>query len=296
MKTSTSCWQWSQFLQPPAPWTLVRSSSCAVGLCIYCSSKKACAGSSWLRLGYTDLGDAVHVGWGDSYCLIQLSSLTLRGTMLALNHGPDLCVCNSQVTEETLTNTPRPQGRTCSSVAPAATAPLLKIHTLSSRAHSFCVSLILPVVLPLMQVGFLLVFSIEEWPLKKIQLDLKCEQRIQAGSWGLGEWPQESVSSNQGPAADGTLSHSFWGECKLTWYQAVFMENCYVSEMARTRRPWSAGPGERCDIEFCSSLTLSLTSTTCLVGLSSHLSKLHKQVFVQKHLNHGHSCEKPLFR
>lgn len=178
---------------PAATWTLVRSSSCAVGLCIYCSSRKACAGSSWLSWDTQSWVMLSMQAGGIPTCLIQLSPLALRGTTLSLNHGP--CVCHSQGTGETLTNTWWPQGGTCSSVAPAATAPLLKIHTprdfytLSFRAHSFCVSLILPVLLPLLQVGFLLFFffSVEAWPWKKDQLDLKCEQRIQAGSWGLGE-------------------------------------------------------------------------------------------------------------
>lgn len=51
---------------------------------------------------------------------------------------------------------------------PAGDSHPVALHSLSSRAHSFCVFLTLPVVLPLMQVHFLLVLPVEAWPLKKV--------------------------------------------------------------------------------------------------------------------------------
>lgn len=121
------------------------------------------------------------------------------------------------------------------------------------------------------------------------------KQRIQAGSWGLVEQRQESVSSNQMlqwvsqvwfPTADGTVSHSFWGRGMTANWDGtkLFLRIAGIaSKLPVTGHPWSVGPDECCDIEFCSSLTLSLISSTCLLWLSSHLSKLHKQVFARKH-------------
>lgn len=198
VKTPTSCPQWSQFLQPPVPGMLVRSSSCAVGMCIYCSSRKACAGSSWLRLGYPDLGDAVHAGWGgfpSSNCPLCPSEgqhcLWATGQALC---ATQLCVCNSQVTEETLTSTWWPTEERAAVWYQQPLEPCWRfshcgtLHTVLQSSQLVCP--------PHPAQGFTtntdwfpVVFFSGGIVTEKNQLDLKCEQRIQAGSWGLGEWP-----------------------------------------------------------------------------------------------------------
>lgn len=167
VKTPTSCSQWSQFLQPPVPGTLVRS-SCAVGLCIYCSSRKACAGSSCLRLGYTDLGDAVHAGWGIPACLTQL--FPQRDS---IPWARPLCVqfpghCRNSDQHGMSPRQNVQQGGSSCHCTLAEDSHTMGHHTLSPRAHSSCALLMLPVVLPLLQGDSLLDFSVEAWPLKKI--------------------------------------------------------------------------------------------------------------------------------
>lgn len=128
--------------------------------------------------------------------------------------------------------------------SPAEDSHTMGLHSLSSRAHSLCIFLTLPAVLPLMQVHFLLVLSAEAWPLKKINWIWNVSK---AFKWILRfGWVTLRICVFKSgallgqpsliPTAGGTLSCSFWGDCKLRRYQAVFMESCSVSELAGTSR------------------------------------------------------------
>lgn len=127
---------------------------------------------------------------------------------------------------------------------PAGDSHPVALHSLSSRAHSFCVFLTLPVVLPLMQVHFLLFFQLRHGHWKR-SAGFEMWAANSSGILRFGWMTLRITVFKSGallgqpsliPVADGTLSCSFWGDCKLRWYQAVFMESCFVSELAGTSR------------------------------------------------------------
>lgn len=120
------------------------------------------------------------------------------------------------------------------------------LYTQSSRAHSLCAFPILPRVLPLLQVGFLLVvFSLRHRHWKRstgFEMWAKNSSWIPRSGWmtlRISVFESDALLGQPSliPTADGTLSYSFWGDCKLRWYQAVFMESCHVPEPAGTRSP-----------------------------------------------------------
>lgn len=241
----------------PLPRMLVRSSSCAVGMCIYCSCRKALAGSSWLRLGYTGPGDAAHAGWGDSWLPHPaVPSDPQRDNVVfetwarpSVQHSLVCAVPRSLKTLWPTHDDPRKNVQQCGTSCHCTLAEgshTVGLYTQSSRAHSLCVFPILPRVLPLLQVGFLLVFfSLRHRHWKR---STGFETWAKNSSWILRSgWMTLRISVFESdallgqpsliPTADGTLSHSFWGDCKLRWYQAVFMESCHVPEPAGTRSP-----------------------------------------------------------
>lgn len=156
VKTPTSWWQWSQLLFPGCQWG---AAAVLWGCAFIALPEKPVQGAPG---GCTDLGDAVHAGWGDSYLPHPAVLSTLRGTTLAMGQ--------TQVTEETLTNTWWPQGRTavCYQLHPCwRFTPHGSSHTVLQSSQLLC--------LPhpdcgstTMKVHFLLVFPVEAWPLKKI--------------------------------------------------------------------------------------------------------------------------------
>lgn len=260
------------------------------------------------ELGYTDLGDAVHAGWGDPYLAhATVPSDPQRDNFVFEPWARPLCVqfpghwWNSDQHMMTPRKNVQQCGTTCH-CTPAEDSYTMGLHTLSSRAHSFCVSLILPLVLPLMQVGFLLgFFSFFHGHGKR---STGFEMWAKNSSWILRfRWMTLWISVFKSGSAK--FDSSCWWHSQpqfLRWLPIEVVSSCVYGGLlclwtGRNQESQSAGPGERCDIEFCSSLTLSLICTICLVWLSSHLSELHQQVFVQEqYLSHGHSCEKPLFR
>lgn len=238
-------------------------------------------------------------GWGIPACPIQFNVDPQRDNTV-LEPWASPCACHPQVTAGTLASTWWPQGRRCSSVVPlhpcwrstprGTSQPVLQSSQLLCPPHPACAFTTNASSFPAGS------FS---WGMatEKDQLDLKCQQSIQVD-------PEVWVNDLK------NLCLQIWcftGSAKFDsycwWHSQLMAANWGGTKLCLWRAALSlswqepAGPGEHWDIEFCSSLTLTLICTTCLVWLYSHLSQLHKQVFVQKqHMSHGHSCEKPLFR
>lgn len=240
VRTPTSCSQRSQFLQPPAPRVLVRSSSCAVGLCIYCCSVQGAPAWGWDAQTWVML--SMQAG-GIPACLIQLSPLTLTGTTTLCVQFPGHCR-NSDRHRMSPRKNIQQGGTSC--LCTLAEDSHTRDFTHCPPELTACVSFLLPPCLWFYQycrviscwffqmrhghrkrsTGFDMWAKNSSWILRFGWMTLRISVFKSGALLGQPGWI---------PAADGTLSHSFWGDCKLRWYQAVFMESCYVSELAGTR-------------------------------------------------------------
>lgn len=92
-----------------------------------------------------------------------------------------LCVCNFKVAQKTVSNiwwTKEECAAMCDNnchLTLAEDSHVMVVFTLSSRAHSLSVFLVLPMVLPVLQTDFLVLFSAEASLKDQQQLDLKRE-------------------------------------------------------------------------------------------------------------------------
>lgn len=170
VKTPTPCSEWSQILQPPVPGTLVRS-SCAVGFVHLLLFQKSLCRELLLEAGIHTPGWCCPCRLGDSYLPHPAVPSDPQRDSIPWVRPSCVQFPGHRRNSDQHRMSPRQnvqQGGTRCSGTLAEDSHTMGHHTLSPRAHSLCAFLILPVVLPLLQADSLLDFSVEAWPLKKI--------------------------------------------------------------------------------------------------------------------------------